>query len=165
MSTHDRHICEACLQDEYEEYAHACVHESMAQNELWLEKYKIDDWPRWDYSLEDATLIFSQDGEPKVICEIQAVGSVSGTSWQWSWGNKNLPDACKSRMREVREFGEEKEWTLLTSLFLDDEEGLGWEFASVSVHLLNGMAVYRCPDSETPGYFIYLVILSSQFVN
>jgi hypothetical protein len=165
MSAHDRHLCEACLQDEYEEYSHGCIHESIAQNELWLEKYKIEDWPRWDYSLEEATLTFSQDGQPKVICEMQAIGSVLGTSWQWSWANKNLPDACKSRMHEVRDFGEEKHWTQLTSLFLDDEEGLGWELASVSVHLLNGTAVYRCPDSETPGYFIYLVILSSQFVN
>jgi hypothetical protein len=166
MSEHDRHLCEACLQEEYEEFAHDCVHKSIDQNNLWLEKYKIEDWPRWDYSLEDATLTFSQDGKSKVVCNIQAIGSVQGDSWEWSWGNQNLPDLCKTRMTEVREFGEEKQWSKLTSLFLDnDNEYLGWELASVTVHLLDGTAVYRCPDSETPGYFMYLVVLSSEFVN
>lgn len=53
----------------------------------------------------------------------------------------------------------------IASLFLKNEESLGWELASVTVHLLQGIAVYRCPDSQTPGYFMYLVILSSEFVN
>jgi hypothetical protein len=165
MSDHDRQVCESCLREEYEEFAHDSIHASIDQNEVWLEKYKINDWPRWDYSLEDCTLTFSEAGEPKVICDIRAVGSVQGNSWEWSWGNKNLPDSCKGRMDEVRSFGEEKEWEKLTSLFVDNSDDyLGWELSSVAVHLLGGTAVYRCPDSETPGYFMYLVVLSSQFV-
>jgi hypothetical protein len=165
MSDHNRHLCEACLNDEYDDYSHECVHASMALNKLWLEKYKIKDWPRWDYSLEECTLTFSEAGKAKVICEIRAVGSVQGNSWEWSWGNVNLPDSCKNRIDEVRAFGEEKQWSKLTSLFLDNDDYLGWELASVTVHLLDGIAAYRCPDSETPGYFMYLVILSAQFVN
>ncbi len=166
MVEHDRRLCENCLREEYETFAHECVHESIALNDLWIEKYKIDDWPRWDYSLEDCTLTFSQAGQPKVVCEIRAVGSIQGDSWEWSWGNRNLPDTCKERMEGVRTFGEEKQWPKLTSLFLDNNDDyLGWELASVAVHVLGGTATYRCPDSETPGYFMYLVILSSQFVN
>jgi len=162
MSDHERHLCDTCLRDEYDEFAHDCIHKSIDQNNVWLEKYKINDWPRWDYSLEEATLTFSQKG----VCQIQAIGSVQGSSWEWSWGNKNLPDSCKTRMHEVRRFGEEKQWPTLTTLFLDnDSEYFGWELASVSVHILNGIAVYRCPDSDTLGYFMYLVILSAQFVN
>jgi hypothetical protein len=165
MNELKRHLCDACLADEYQSWAHERIHESIAQNDIWLAKYKINDWPHWNYSLENCTLTFSQDAKSKVICEIRAVGSVQGDSWEWSWGNKNLPDPCKSRMSEVREFGEHKQWSKLTSLFLDNEEGLGWELASVTAHLLGGTAVYRCPDSQTPGYFMYLVILSSRFVN
>ena len=165
MSDHDRNLCQACLEEEYDEFAHARTHESMAQNDIWRDKYKINDCPRWDYSLEEATLTFSKEGKPKVICQMQAIGSVEGDSWEWSWGNANFPDACKARMHEVREFGEEKQWPKLTSLFLDSDDYLGWELASVSIHILGGTAVYRCPDSETPGYYMYLAILSSQFVN
>lgn len=165
MSDPTRHLCDACLSDEYDSWAHDRVHESIDQNEIWLEKYKINDWPRWDYSLEDCTLTFSKDGKAKVICDIRAVGSVQENSWEWSWGNKNLPDSCKDRMEEVRDFGEHKQWSKLTSLFPDSTDYLGWELASVTVHLLGGTAVYRCPDSETPGYFMYLVVLASKFVN
>ncbi len=165
MTIHERHLCEACRQDEYDEFAHECVHASIAQNDIWYEKYRIDNWPRWDYSLENCTLTFSEAGKAKVICEIRAVGSVQGDSWEWSWGNKNLPDSCKDRMNEVQSFGEEKGWGKLTSLFLDNDDYLGWELASVTVHVLGGIAVYRCPDSETPGYFMYLAILNSRFVN
>lgn len=165
MSKHDRHLCEGCLQQEYAAYAHDRVHESIDQNKTWFAKYKIDSWPRWDYSLEDATLTFSEDGNAKVICEIQAVGSVMGNEWEWTWGNKNLPLSCKSHMMVVKEFGEEKNWQKLTSLFLPSDEYLGWELASIAVHLLGGIGVYRCPDSQTPGYFMYLAVLTSQFVN
>lgn len=165
MSVHDRSLCQACLEEEYDEFAHERVHESMAQNEIWLEKYKINDWPRWDYSLDEATLTFSKEGKAKVVCQMQAIGSVQGDSWEWSWGNANLEDSCKTRVHEIRDFGEAKQWSKLTSLFLENDEYLGWELASIAVHLLGGTAVYRCPDSQTPGYYLYLVILSSAFVN
>jgi hypothetical protein len=165
MSDHDRNLCEACLESEYDTWAHERLHESMAQNSVWREKYKIDAWPRWDYSLEDCTLTFSEEGKSKVVCDIRAVGSVQGDSWEWSWSNNNLPNSCKQRMDEVRTFGEEKQWSKLTSLFLESDEYLGWELASVTVHLLGGTAVYRCPDKETPGYFMYLVVLSSEFIH
>jgi len=165
MNKHDRHLCEGCLQDEYKTYAHDRIHESIDQNKIWFDKYKIASWPRWDYSLEDATLTFSENGKAKVICDIQAVGSVVGEEWEWSWGNSNLPGTCKNRMSTIKEFGEEKQWNKLTSLFLSSDEYLGWELASITVHLLGGTGVYRCPDSETPGYFMYLAILSSRFVN
>jgi len=149
MSDNPNHLCEPQISEEYEAWAHERIHESIAQNNIWVEKYKINDWPRWDYSLEHATLTFSEDGNLKVVCSIQAVGSAQEDSWEWSWGNANLPDACKTRMSEVKQFGEKKQWGRLASLFLKNEESLGWELASVTVHLLQGIAVYRCPDSQT----------------
>jgi hypothetical protein len=165
MSKHDRHLCEGCLQEEYATYAHNRVHEAMDKQKTWFAEYKIDSLPKWNYSLEDATLTFSEDGKAKVICEIQAVGSVMGNEWEWTWGNKNLPLSCKSHMTVVKEFGEEKNWQKLTSLFLPSDEYLGWELASIAVHLLDGIGVYRCPDSQTPGYFMYLAVLTSRFLN
>jgi len=126
MSDNPNHLCEPQISEEYEAWAHERIHESIAQNNIWVEKYKINDWPRWDYSLEHATLTFSEDGNLKVVCSIQAVGSAQEDSWEWSWGNANLPDACKTRMSEVKQFGEKKQWGRLASLFLKNEESLGW---------------------------------------
>jgi hypothetical protein len=164
MGNHERHLCDACLKEEYADFKHTCVHESMAKNDIWLNKYKINDWTRWDYSMEDATLTFSDKGKPKVICDMQVVGSTEGDSWEWSWGNITYPIACRRRMNEVKVFGEEKQWSLLTTLFLTADEYLGWECAAIANHVLNGIGAYRCP-SGGKGDFMYVVILDSRFVN
>ena len=66
----------------------------MEKSNLWLAKYKIGTWPRWDYSMDNGTLIFSERGKAKVICEMQVVGSAQGESWEWSWGNENYPTSA-----------------------------------------------------------------------
>ena len=162
MEIHDRNLCASCLQEEYDAFSHECIHETMAKNEKWLRHYKINSWPRWDYSMDEATLTFSEAGAPKVFCEMQVVGSTEGDSWEWSWGNKNYPDICKTRMLEVKELGAIKQWDQLTSLFLTNDEYLGWKCASIATHVLNGIFTYRCPHE---GDFLYLAVLSAQFVN
>lgn len=147
MAEHDRNLCKACLEKEYKTFSHSCIHESMAQNDAWIEKYRINDWPRWDYSMENATLIFSDKGKAKVVCRIEVAGSTTPESWEWSWGNENLPLACRKRMGEVYSLGEEKGWDRLTTLFLESDEYIGWECASVASHVLGGIGVYRCPSS------------------
>ena len=166
MAEHDRHLCENCLQDEYESFSHICFHESMAHNDVLKEKYRMGKWPRWDYSMDDATLIFSEEGKAKVICSIEVAGSTTPDSWQWSWGNKNIPESCKKRMSEVRAFGEEKQWIRLTTLFLGSDQYVGWECATVASHILGGIGVYKCPSSGlTKQDAVFVVILSAEFVN
>ena len=167
MSDQERHLCDACLATEdYKEFRHSSIHESMAQNKIWLEKYAISSWPRWDYSMEDATLTFSDAGKAKVICDIEVVGSTTEESWEWSWGNEYLPLACRRRMSRVYKFGEDKGWGRLTKLFLESDEYVGWECASVASHVLNGIAVYRCPNSDGgPLDAVFVVVLSAKLVN
>jgi hypothetical protein len=166
MSNHDHQLCEDCLQKEYESFRHTCVRESITQNDVLTEKYRMGHWPRWDYSMENATLIFSDQGKPKVVCDIEVVGSTTLQSWEWSWGNANFPDSCRSRMAALREFGEQKEWERLTTLFLESDEYVGWECASVASHILGGLGVYRCPNSGgTERDAVFVVILSAHFVN
>jgi len=163
MSEHDRTLCDNCLREQYADFKHECIHEAMARNRGWLAKYSIHSWPRWDYSTDDATLTFSEDGVAKVICQMQVVGSIQGDSWEWSWGNSNFPDTCRRRMSEVNDFGEEKQWEQLTTLFLTSDEYVGWECASVACHVLNGEGAYRCPSSDGDGA-VFVVVLSSEFV-
>ncbi|MBT9331108.1 hypothetical protein D0Y96_008615 [Acidipila sp. 4G-K13] len=75
-----------------------------------------------------------------------------------------MPSESRDRMSAVRDFGEEKEWAPLTTLFLESNEYLGWEFTAIAAHLLGADAGYRCPDSDAPGNFVYVVTFNTRFV-
>jgi hypothetical protein len=78
MSQHNPAQCQTCEQEDYEQFRHTCVHESIDQNATLHDQYKITTWQRWDYQMEDATLVFSEGGKPRVICEIEVAGSTKG---------------------------------------------------------------------------------------
>jgi hypothetical protein len=137
----------------------------MERNKDWMEKFGIGKWPRWDCDFETETLKFSADGRVQVVADIVAVGTVHGSRWEWAWGNPHSPSRSRERMAAVREFGEEKGWERLTTLFLDSDEYTGWEFSAISAHILNSDGVYRCPDSDQPGNFVYVLAFNTRFVN
>jgi hypothetical protein len=164
MNKHgQRSLCEACLEKEYEAFQHKCVHELMDRNCKWRDHYKIGNWPRWDFNPTSSELIFSENAKPKVIADVVIVGIVSNGIWEWTWGNPNILSRHRTLLSSVRDFGEEKEWTKLTSLFLTNDEHLGWELTSVAVHILEAQGAYRVPDDH-PDDFQYLAVLNTRFV-
>ena len=158
---HNPQLCGTCESSEYEAFRHNCVHESMDKNELWLDRYDIRELPAWAYSLEEATLTFSDAGKTKVICQMQVVGTIQEDTWQWSWSNRSLPLRSRERLSAVKQLGMQKSWMRLTAPFLNSDEYFGWDCASIASHILDGEAAYRCPTEDG---FVYLVILSTQFI-
>jgi hypothetical protein len=136
----------------------------MARNDAWTRKFNIGNWPRWDYDPEAETLRFSENGKTKVIADIVTVGLVSRGSWEWSWGNPHISLSSREAMEKVREFGEEKEWSQLTTLFAENDEHLGWELSAISAHLLNAKGVYRCPLEKEAGVFAFVLAFNTRFV-
>ena len=169
MKAHSSATCSVCMHETYEEFQHTCLHEAIEMNRVIKETHKLSIWPRWDYQMDDATLIFSQDGKPRIVCAMEVAGSTRGDTWQWSWGNPHLPEACRSRTSIVHDYGQERNWERMTKLFLPNDEYVGWECASIANHLLGGMGVYRCPNSDSKWDdhlmdAVYVVILSAEFV-
>jgi hypothetical protein len=158
---HNPDLCDTCQSADYESFRHDCVHESTEKNELWLGRFNIKTWPSWVYSLDDATLTFSQNGSLRVLCNIQVVGTIQDDTWQWSWSNHSLPAKCCHRLAEVKAFGRQKGWMKLSAPFLNADEYFGWDCASIASHLLQAESVYRCP---TDTGFVYLAILSTHFI-
>jgi hypothetical protein len=135
----------------------------MDRNKRWMSRFKIGSWSRFDFDLEASTLIFSKDGRPKVIADVVVTGAVQGDRWEWAWGNPYMPVVSQERMTAVRDFGRDKNWEKLTTLFLTNDEYLGWELTAISAHILAAEAVYRCPDSGLPGDFTYVVTFNTKF--
>lgn len=151
-------------QEEFSAFRHEAVHALMELNEQADREYHIDVWPRWDYELEDGTLVFSEEGVPKVIASIQVVGttSVEAKTWMWSWANEHLPANVVDRIRDVRKYGGSERVAELTESVLPDDEYLGWAMTAIAARILGAKGGYRFPVEDG---FIYMVYTDLRFAS
>lgn len=112
--------------------------------------YRLGAYPRYDWYQESAELVFSDQGKPKVIADVQFVGSVStrSGSWMWSWANASLIESAKSEIRQVRSYGDEHSFLKLACAYWDADEADGWEMTAISAFLLKAKGAYRSPDEH-----------------
>lgn len=142
--------------DWYADWRHDAFHELMNKQDEMNERYQTKVWPRYDYDLDAGTLTFSDTTGPKVIADIQVVGTTATNDWLWSWANSHWPPSCVEDLHRVRAFGEEHGIDELISETLenDDLNSLGWEMAAVSARILGAVGAYRPPRQSGGGLFV-----------
>jgi hypothetical protein len=134
-----------------------------ARQDALREEYRIGDWQRWDWNQDTRQLVFSSDGQPRVVADIQFVGSVSTVSdtWLWAWANATVDPALCDRMADVRSYGERHGIEQLITAKWEGDERDGWEMTSISAYLLGSVGAYRTPAENG---FTYMVITSIRWV-
>jgi hypothetical protein len=127
-----------------------CCHFLQERQARITEEYEIGNHKRWDWDQDRGELIFSNDGVPAVIASIEFVGSISTISntWLWSWANFSLTEKVRTRMKEVRSFGELHHYPRLTNPKWSAEELDGWEMTSIAAYVLDARGAYRTPDEN-----------------
>jgi hypothetical protein len=153
--------------EEFARYRHQAVHALQDLNRSCNVRFGIGHWERWDYDLDEGTLVFSQDGVPRVIADIQVVGTTSkdvGT-WLWGWANESLPSLVTARLPAVRDFGTAEGVSDLTEPELPDDEYLGWKLTAVAAKILGASGAYRCPASYGFIYFVYTDIRTAELAS
>jgi hypothetical protein len=146
--------------DWYPEWKHEAFHQLMDKQEVLKRDYGTSTWPRWDYDVDAGTLVFSKDGEPKVVAEIQIVGTTGSKDWLWGLANEHWPNHVVEDMEKVHEFGQENAIEELTTNYLEDEDlnNLGWNMTAVAVRVLNAVGAYRPqPDEGKTGTVFFLI--------
>jgi len=137
--------------DWYSIWRHDAVHELIDKNARVNAEFRVGDWARYDYDLDAGTLIFSEQGTPRVIAKIQIVGSTSinAGNWLWAWANTSLPPELVADAQLVRAFGDEHGIAELTEDCLegDDLNALGWELTAVATRVVGALGAYR-PSHE-----------------
>jgi hypothetical protein len=128
------------------------------------ETYRLSSWARYDYDAAACTLTFSDENGPRVMGDIQVVGTIGESDWLWGWANDHLPAASTEAMQKVRDFGAEHGIEELTSesLVSDDLPGVGWMMAAISARVLEAEGAYRAPSGAGA---LYLLIRSIRFVS
>jgi hypothetical protein len=134
------------------------------KQKLLTETYKLDAWQRYDYDTAAGTLTFSDAAGPRVLADIQVIGTIGDQDWLWGWANDSWPALSTDGMLAVRDFGAEHGIEELTSDYLesDDLPGLGWMLAAISARVLDAEGAYRAPSGEGA---VYLLIRSIKSVS
>jgi hypothetical protein len=150
--------------EQFSAYRHEAVHKLKRLNEECEMEFRISSWPRWDYDFEAGTLTFSEKGIPKVVAEIQVVGttSISGGTWLWGWANGYLPEGVTEAVALVRSFGKAENIPELTQDYLPDDKFIGWGMTAVAARVLDSKGAYRCPGDNG---FVYVVYSSLRFAS
>lgn len=144
--------------DWYLDWRHDAFHELQDKNARLKAEYRLGEWPRFDYDVGTGKLVFSQDGTPKVIAEIQIAGttSLNGGDWLWAWANDHWPADRVVDSQLVREFGEEHGICELMHDYVgaEDLNALGWELTAVMARVTNALGAYRPPRDQDGGLFL-----------
>jgi uncharacterized protein DUF6882 len=134
----------------------ACEYLTAREGEL-RDRYGLSTYQRYDWNQDTGTIVFSNDGVPKLLANILFVGSVSTrtNTWLWSWANESISCKLSDRLRAVKEYGETHGIAQLTEPYWSADEVDGWEMTSVSAYLLKAEGAYRTPDEHG---FTYLLL-------
>lgn len=126
------------------------------QNHL-EQEYHLGKWSRYDWSQETRQLVFSDKGAPKVIADIQFVGSVSTETdtWLWAWDNGSVDRRLFEALLRVRQYGEAHGFPHLTTPKWYAHEVDGWEMTSIAAFLLRAKGAYRSPGKNG---FTFMII-------
>jgi hypothetical protein len=114
------------------------------------QEYSLGKWPRYDWSQGTRQLVFSDGGKPKVVADIQFVGSVSTRSdtWLWAWANDTVTPDLHEAVLKVRQHGAVHGLPHLTTAKWRATEVDGWEMTSIAAFLLLAEGAYRSPDGN-----------------
>ena len=114
--------------------------------EIARERNWRQDTQAYDRLVVDATSILAR-GHPRVVADIQFVGSVSNVSdtWLWAWANESFFDSVRTDVRKVRKYGDDHHFLRLASAPWKATEVDGWEMTAVVAFLLQAQGAYRSP--------------------
>lgn len=162
-----RLLCDACyehvradnwLQDEraWDELLHSAIDYLHARQEHLQSRFRLDEYEKYGWDQDTAELVFYHEDRPRVVADIQFVGSVSRRSntFMWSWGNRSIAESNKDRVRRVRTYGEEHGFLKLASAVWTAEEEDGWEMTAVTALLLGAAGAYRSPDDYGSSFLV-----------
>jgi len=120
-------------------------------------EFKLDSYERYDWDQWRGELIYSHKGAPKVVAQIQFVGSLSTKSntWRWAWANPGLLEPIRRSVLRVREFGKENGLSKLIQDQWAAEEADGWEMTAIAARMLEAKGAYRSPNENGFTFMVF----------
>jgi len=138
--------------DWYPSWRREAFHLLQEKNARLKTEFRLGEWSRFDYDVDAGVLVFSDDRKPRVVADIQVVGTTSLKTgdWLWAWANSHWPESRTADAKAVRDFGERHGVRELVRESLADENlnALGWGLTAVAARVTDALGAYRPPRNE-----------------
>lgn len=146
----------ALARGDYPRALREAVHALTDLNEAVNARFGIMAWERFDYDLAACSLTFSHKGRPRVVAEIQLVGTTDA-EFLWGWANAGWwPAAAIEDVLKVKAWGEANAVPSLTTPRLQgDMTDIGWGMAALAAKITGAVGVYRPVDGPRSLFLLY----------
>jgi hypothetical protein len=152
------------ISPQYVELLTAAHAYTTARQDILRTTYGLASMPHAHLNEATGQLVFSDESHtPRVLANVQVVGSVSieDRTWLWSWANPDVNATLYKDILEVQMLGEARDIEQLTTPFWDGDAVDGWEMTSISAYVLQAEGAYRAATSQG---FTYLVMTSVEWL-
>jgi hypothetical protein len=139
----------------YDQYANKCCKELQKFQDSFKAKYDIDNYDNWFYT-QASEIIRLYSADKEIHFKYIPIGSFSRNTntWMWAWANNDSIESRKLQTLKVKEFGQNKGYDNLINDYFEGDEYTGWELASITFKLLEGIGVYRIVSDHLEKYFL-----------
>ncbi len=144
------------MERSYEEFKNSCLKGISELQEEFTNLYNLNDYPEWYYDHDLGIFTFKFESK-NLYFKYVDVGSFSrkAKTWFWAWANSDTPQHVTRGLEKVKQLGEEKNFSELTTDLLEGDEYTGWALTAITAKLLNGIGIYRAVSDELEMYFVF----------
>ena len=141
----------------YDQFLDKADDELVAKQDKLTKDYHLRSYHDFHWSQNDGQLIFSNNGKPGVIADMQFVGDVSCSSktWLWSWANASIDKRLTHASSVARDYGIANHYDKLSTAEWKADQVDGWDMTAITAKLTNAVGAYRSPYS--PGYDFLII--------
>jgi hypothetical protein len=137
-------------QTEMKAFGEKCFAELEAKQKVLLPKYKIGTYDLYWYSQEEGTLQFEKNKRVLLRFDVIFLGTWAKykDDWLWAWANPSMIETVRDKAKVVQDLGSQTGHPAFKTSQMTCDEHQAWELAGMSLHVLNGIGIYRCPSDR-----------------
>lgn len=134
----------------------SCEEVSSLQDEF-IKLYDLNSYEHWLFDDVLGVFEFKSDDGRQLFFKYSLVGSFSANTatWKWSWDNEHLTARERKAIQSVKEYGESKGYSQLTTGLVPGDEYTGWDMTSICAKVMNAMGVYRFTQEHLTYYVVF----------
>lgn len=136
---------------------HHALHHLQAVQERAEERWRVglgakaERFLRWNFDADARSLTFSEGDQPRVVAQVQMVGTyaVKSGTFQWAWhtyGDRRHP--LTGELADLEGFGEVRGIERLQKVWWECGPDEGWQMTALAAYLFGCDAAYRAPMGD-----------------